>query len=67
MSDGTVRITKYTGRETVMTVPATINGKTVTELGPRLTGYDDQIAEAARTWLAPEHRAVLVYEAEDAR
>ncbi|RLP11792.1 insulinase family protein [Propionibacterium australiense] len=27
----------------------------------------EQIAEAARTWLAPEHRAVLVYEAEDAR
>ncbi|SPF67246.1 Peptidase M16, C-terminal [Propionibacterium ruminifibrarum] len=27
----------------------------------------DQIAEAAGTWLAPEHRAVLIYEAEDAR
>ncbi len=27
----------------------------------------EQIAEAARSWLAPEHRAVLVYEAEDAR
>lgn len=25
----------------------------------------EQIAEAARTWLAPEHRAVLVYEAEE--
>ena len=27
----------------------------------------EQIAEAARSWLAPEHRAVLVYEAEDTR
>ena len=33
MTDGTVRIKKYTGRETTVNIPSTISGKTVTEIG----------------------------------
>lgn len=33
LTDGTVRIKKYTGKETTVNIPSTIGGKTVTEIG----------------------------------
>lgn len=45
LSDGTIRITNYSNSTSTLTIPKTINGRTVSEIGPDFLSYNSNITK----------------------